>query len=93
MHPAITEKAKWHCFQQCSAHYTVLNSMKSVSAINPVALEIWVIGSHRKAMLHYHVLIFFALSAQRTGDRDPPIMLIILPIMLCCTAQKFTYYA
>ena len=25
--------------------------------------------------------------------RDPPIMLIILPIMLCCTAQKFTYYA
>ena len=26
-------------------------------------------------------------------SRDPPIMLIILPIMLCCTAQKFTYYA
>ena len=25
-------------------------------------------------------------------SRDPPIMLIILPIMLCCTAQKFTYY-
>ena len=25
--------------------------------------------------------------------RDPPIMLIFLPIMLCCTAQKFTYYA
>ena len=25
--------------------------------------------------------------------RDPPIMLIILSIMLCCTAQKFTYYA
>ena len=25
--------------------------------------------------------------------RDPPIMLIILPIMLCCTAQKFTYHA
>ena len=22
------------------------------------------------------------------GDRDPPIMLKILPIMLCCTAQK-----
>ena len=27
------------------------------------------------------------------SDRDPPIMLTILPIMLCCTAQKFTYYA
>ena len=26
-------------------------------------------------------------------ELDPPIMLIILPIMLCCTAQKFTYYA
>ena len=25
--------------------------------------------------------------------RDPPIMLIILPIMLCCTAQNFSYYA
>ena len=25
--------------------------------------------------------------------RDPPIMLIILPIMLCCTAQNFAYYA
>ena len=25
--------------------------------------------------------------------RDPPIMLTILPIMLCCTAKKFTYYA
>ena len=25
--------------------------------------------------------------------RDPPIMLIILPISLCCTAQKFTYCA
>ena len=29
----------------------------------------------------------------RIQSRDPPIMLIILPIMLCCTAQKFTYYA
>ena len=27
------------------------------------------------------------------SNRDPPIMLIILPIMLCCTAQNFTYYA
>ena len=27
------------------------------------------------------------------ASRDPPIMLIILPIMLCCTAQNFTYYA
>ena len=26
-------------------------------------------------------------------SRDPPIMLIILPIMLCCTAQNFAYYA
>jgi len=25
--------------------------------------------------------------------RDPPIMLKILPIMLCCTAQNFTHYA
>ena len=25
--------------------------------------------------------------------RDPPIMFIILPIMLCCTAQNFAYYA
>ena len=24
--------------------------------------------------------------------RDPPIMLEILRIMLCCTAQKFAYY-
>ena len=30
---------------------------------------------------------------QLLTSRDPPIMLIILPIMLCCTAQKFTYYA
>ena len=29
----------------------------------------------------------------KSVDREPPIMLIILPIMLCCTAQKFTYYA
>ena len=27
------------------------------------------------------------------ASRDPPIMLIILPIMLCCTAQNFTYCA
>ena len=29
----------------------------------------------------------------KQGTRDPPIMLIILPIMLRCTAKKFTYYA
>ena len=33
------------------------------------------------------------LSGAANANRDPPIMLIILPIMLCCTAQKFTYYA
>ena len=27
------------------------------------------------------------------STRDPPIMLTILPIMLCCTAQNLAYYA
>ena len=37
--------------------------------------------------------IFHEDIKYKTVNRDPPIMLIILPIMLCCTAQKFTYYA
>ena len=38
---------------------------------------------------------FFILMHKKgiKGIRDLPIMLIILPIMLCCTAKKFTYYA
>ena len=27
------------------------------------------------------------------GTRDQPIMLLFLPIMLCCSALKITYYA
>ena len=34
-----------------------------------------------------------SLVVDESAVRDPPIMLIILPIMLCCIAQKFTYYA
>ena len=32
-------------------------------------------------------------SPQRITIRDRPIMLIFLPIMLCCSAQILTYYA
>ena len=49
--------------QLCSARYTVLqtkNNMISVSAINPLTMEIWTFSmiasqcSHREAVLHYH---------------------------------------
>ena len=37
--------------------------------------------------------MFFAKILIEHTPRDPPIMLIILPIMLCRTAQNFAYYA
>ena len=47
------------CFQLCFAHYTPLqmkNSMRSVSAINSVALENQAVSQHsqREATLCYH---------------------------------------
>ena len=41
----------------------------------------------------YGVYALVFMYDMKVKIRDPPIMLIILPIMLCCTAQKFTYYA
>ena len=39
------------------------------------------------------IAVLLGVYKLRILARDPPIMLTILPIMLCCTVQKFTYYA
>ena len=63
----------------------------SIAATEPdCTIRVHALTINRAIVVHF---CWSVARIYRGITRDPPIMLIILPIMLCCTAQKFTLYA
>ena len=67
-------KCKWQFKQYCHA-----SGLVDKDEICQVGTLLYCLGEEAKEILDTTCI---------SADRDQPIMLIILPIMLCCTAQK-----
>ena len=82
---------------QCTNVTFEIAVLNGLQHLNTCSLYMNVVNGESSSMIYvYYIgvnqcLPGFLLKVHKT--KDPPIMLIILPIMLCCTAQKFTYYA
>ena len=62
------------------------NTFQSISVTNELSL-LWLLNSNCPER-RFLLCILQSLQRTKISDMDLPIMLIVLPIMLCCTAQK-----